>query len=186
MRDVAVSFLCMKALKISMAVKNDTVKQMNFYWQGFFYLRHSSHRLWNACLYEARGLLIIPKSGLFDVMDHWHFPQGCPYIVHAFHGGQEKGSVIKVPTPMSRWWSGVWLSGADWMARWHFSMADPSEVSSLTGGSYHHASCVRPRIGSQLTQNPVSVKTGYIHVKMLMYTFYTQVLERIETVYLIS
>lgn len=136
---------------------------MSFYWQGFFIFRHSSHRLWNACLYEARGLLIIPKSGLFDVMDHWHFPQGCPYIVHAFHGGQEKGSVIKVPTPMSRWWSGVWLSGAGWMARWHFSMANPSEVSSLTGGSYHHASCVRPRIGSKQVIY-CTCKNAYVYI----------------------
>lgn len=46
-----------------------------------------------------------------------------------------------------------------WMARWHFSMADPVEASvgecGSTSGSNLHASCVHPKIGSPLTQNPI-------------------------------
>lgn len=117
-------FFCMKALKISMLVKNDPARQMSFYLSSFS-SRDGVYRF-HPWISEAWGLicLLFQRVDYFDVIDHWHFPQGCPYIVHAFHGGQAKGNVIKVLTPSLRW-SGVWLLGAGHMVRWHFCMADP-------------------------------------------------------------
>lgn len=117
-------FFCMKALRVSVVVKNDPARQISFYLSSFS-SRDGVYRFY-PWISEARGLicLLFRRVDYFDVIDHWHFPQGRPYIVHAFHGGQAKGNVIKVLTP-SQWWSGVWLLGVGHMVRWHFSMADP-------------------------------------------------------------
>lgn len=144
-------FFCMKALKISVLVKKDPARQMSFYLSSFS-SRDGVHRFY-PWISEAWGLicLLFRWVDYFDVIDHWHFPQGRPYIVHAFHGGQAKGNVIKVLTP-SRWWSGVWLLGAGHMVRWHFSMADPQYVSvgecDAKTGLHFHAPCMHAKIGS--------------------------------------
>ncbi len=121
---VVTIFFCMKGLKISAVVKNDPARQMSFYLSSFS-SRDGVHRCY-PWISEAWGLicLLFQWVDYFDVIDHWHLPQGFPYIVHALRGGQAKANVIKVLTP-SWWWSGVWLLGAGHMVWWHFSMTDP-------------------------------------------------------------